>query len=445
LILDEERLRTERKDRKQWKSRVTGLDDFNPPSSVGMGSDPSNERRQRRRMKGNESSEEDWEMKMALEASKNQAEEDARRKAKAAGLSEGDPEFEKAIRLSQEEEELRRRQLEQQNANLLFDDTPAQEPQPTGYNQGYQQQAAVDWFGNPMDQQQQQQQPQSTGYLNNMYAQQTGMPYQQTGFQNGFRNNPYQQPQPTGFDQNAYQQQAQYMQPQQTSFNMNNDPYGQQGSVFDQPQPQQQQPLQTGSHNPFAGLSQTTDNIAPQPTGSNNPFASSFTQQRPQTSAARAPTLNTLAEQKTATQFNANSSPFSTFATQSQPPPMPQHQQPQKTSNPQHDRLNALLSSGEGQDTFGNTGNLRIPAQHTAPGTFINSAASNLNRLQPMQTGTNPFMSQQTGFGGQQPQAQMQRPAQTGGFGGGGYGSNAGNPFGYQQPQGNRQAQGGVV
>lgn len=418
---------------------MTGLEDFNPPSTYGMGSDPSNTPRQKRRMRQTDD-EDDLEMKLALEASKNAAEEDRARRGKTEGRSDDDPDLDRAIKLSQEEEELRRRQLEQTNASLLFDDTPAQEPQPTGWNQGYQQQAAVDFFGNPVEQQQ----PQSTGYLNNMYSQQTGMPYQQTGY------NSYQQQQQTGFDQNLYGQQAQYLQPQQTSFN----PYGQQMNGFDQSQQQQEQaPMQTGSNNPWAALEQQQQSIAPQPTGSNNPFASSFNRPQ-QTSTARAPTLNTLAEQKTATQFNhyQQSSPFSTYSQQAQPAPQPIQQQqtatltPQKKQNPQHARLNALLASGEGQDTFGNVGNLRIPAQHTAPGTFVNSAGSSLNRLQPMQTGNNPFMqSQFTGFQGQA--AQQQVPAQTGpgGFGGGGYGANAGNPFGGQQSQRQQQSQQGSL
>lgn len=69
-------------------------------------------------------------------------------------------------------------------------------------------------------------------------------------------------------------------------------------------------------------------------------------------------------------------------------------------------RLNELLATGDGQDTFGNVGELRIPAQHTAPGTFVNSAGANLGRLTQNATGNNPFLSsqftgvpQQTGFG----------------------------------------------
>jgi epsin len=56
------------------------------------------------------------------------------------------------IKLSKEEEELRKRELEESNAQSLFDDAPVPtaQAQPPGYNQGYQQQNAVDWFGNPI-------------------------------------------------------------------------------------------------------------------------------------------------------------------------------------------------------------------------------------------------------------------------------------------------------
>merc|ERR1711939_669509 len=137
---------------------------------------------------------------------------------------------------------------------------------------------------------------------------------------------------------------------------------------------------------------------------------------------------------KTAT-FNNNSyNPVASF----QPPP--------KEQDPHHARLNALLSSGDGMDTFGNTGEMRIPAQHTAPGTFVNSAGAGLGRLTGQQTGTNPFLQNQyTGM----PQTQYgaaghQIPAATGpagmsnGFGGGYQQQNA-NPFGQRPQQNNGQ------
>lgn len=442
LIMDEERLRAERHDRKLWKQRVTGLEDYGAVSGFGGGAEPS-----RRRKPQRSGSEDDLEYKLALEASKNQEEEDRRRRQQSSHGHETDDDLAKALKLSKEEEELRKKELEDSNTNTLFDfdsnSSQQQQAQPTGWNQGYQQQGAVDWFGNPLDQQQ----PQNTGFLNNAYAQTqpTGMQQQQqqTGFPNGFGyNNPYQQqPQQTGFDQAQYQQPQQTaMQPQQTAFNVNN-PYAQQAI---QPPPQQQQsqpqPLQSGSNNPWGQNSSGVDSVKPQPTGSNNPFASSFN--RPQTSSAqRPPTLGTLQEQKTAQfqSFTNTPSPFSQPAPQqpsnpfpSQPQPMQQPQLQQQTGkpvDPHHANLNALLASGDGQDTFGNTGDLRIPAQHTAPGTFVNSAGTGRTGLASQQTGSNPFMHNQ--FTGVAPQGGLQ-PAQTGpamGFGNS-------NPFGQNRQQG---------
>ena len=182
---------------------------------------------------------------------------------------------------------MRRRELEEQNATSLFDDDPIQIAQPTGFNQGYQQQPAVDWSGNPVDQGFQQQ---PTGYMNNMYSQPTGFQNQQTGYSNGYPNGF--DAQPTGFDPygaQQQQQQQQQFQPQQMGYS----PYGQ------QPEPL----IPANTNNPWATANPTQAQASnPTPTGSNNPFASSFS--RPQTSTPSKPTLATLQEQKTMTSFN---------------------------------------------------------------------------------------------------------------------------------------------
>lgn len=116
---------------------------------------------------------------------------------------------------------------------------------------------------------------------------------------------------------------------------------------------------------------------------------------------------------------------------------------PAKTQTAYEAKLSSLLESGEGMDTFGNTGNLRIPAQHTAPGTFVNSAGAGLGRIHEQQTGNNPFLQNQftgmpqTSYGGQSGFGGQQIPAATGpanmggqnGFGGG-FGQGSSNPFG---------------
>lgn len=450
LILDEERLRAERQDRKNWKSRVTGLDDVGQTSHNG---EPH--RKPPRKERPNE--DEDLEYRLAIEASKNEAEEDARRRAKAVKETDEDADLAKAIKLSKEEEDLRRKELEEANATSLFDDTPTPtQPavtQPTGWNQGYQQQPTVDWFGNVIDPHQQQ----NTGF---------GLQGQPTSYQNGFGySGLQQQTQPTGYGNPSFQNF------QGTGFGTST-PYSQQPNGFGtfgqqqqqqpqpQPQPQQQQQqqqpdnLQPGSHNPFAGTQQLAQDAKPQPSGSNNPFATSF--QRPASAQPRIqPTLSTLQEQKAATSFNPITNyqvPQPQPQLQLQPLPIQQQQQqPIKPQDPHMARLNALLASGDGQDTFGNVGDLRIPAQHTAPGTFVNSAGSGLGRITQNATGNNPFlnsqftgMPQQTGFG-----QNRVMPAQTGPAGSFGnvapFGAGGNNPFGAIGGNQQQQGQGGSL
>lgn len=426
LILDEDRLRAERSDRKTWKSRVTGLEEFAPQHN-----EPVQPRRHRPRPQGHD--EEDAEYKLAIEASKYQEEEDRRKRESRTTVVDDDDDLAKAIKLSKEEEEHRRRELEDSNANSLFDDEPSQlsqPPQPTGYNQGYQQGSAVDFFANPIDHSQMQMQ-QPTGYMANAYP---GFQTQPTGYPNGYTNGFGAQP--TGFDmygqQNMQQQNMQpAFQPQPTGFN----PYAQQQIQS----PVQQEPApQPGSHNPWATQQpQQQSGLKPMPTGSNNPFAQqSFN--RPQAfKVPSMPSLGSLPEQKTLSTFNQSSNSFST--------PQPTVQaQPQRELNEHEAKLNSLLAAGDGMDTFGNTGNLRIPSQHTAPGTFVNSAGAGLNKMTADATGNNPFMRQQfTGmptvsYGGHQMPAAT-GPAGMNAFGGQGGGQGTNNPFAQrpQQQQGN--------
>lgn len=357
----------------------------------------------------------------------------------SAGDGEGDDDLAKAIKLSKEEEEHRRRELEASNAASLFDDSPTQtQPQATGFNGGYTQGSQVDWFANPVDQNNMQQQSQPTGYMQNAY---TG--YQQpqaTGFPNQFNNNNAFGAQPTGMDPYGQQQQQQqqsnmtgFQQPQPTGYN----PWATNNQQQQQPMQQQstmQSPTaQPGNNNPWATNSQQS--MKPTPTGSNNPFA----QQSNRPSSAN-PTMNSLGalpEQKTLQNFGQpQQQPMPLQHTQSFPqqPSFNNNQQPQKDLSEHETKLNSLLAGGDGMDTYGNTGNLRMPAQHTAPGTFVNSAGSGMNRLQPEATGNNPFMRQQfTGmpsvqYGGGNQGIPPVPPLPTGMNG---QGSN--NPFGQQQ------------
>ncbi|KAI9900576.1 hypothetical protein N3K66_004838 [Trichothecium roseum] len=428
LILDEERLRAERSDRKSWKSRVTGLEEYAPAGLEGSasGSGSGSQRRPRERRGGPSDEVEDTEYRLALEASKFQEEEDRRKREGRGASVDDDDDLQKAIKLSKEEEERRRRELEESTANALFDDSPTQtQPQHTGFNQGYQQGNQVDFFANPIDSNQMQNQ--QTGFMPNAY----------TG---------YQQPQATGFQSNygAFNGQP-------TGMGMGMDPYGQQQQQNSlqpfgpQPtgynpyaqQPQQQmtapiveQPtLQAGSNNPWATNNQQSPQaLKPTPTGSNNPFAQF---NRPQSAKPSMPSLGSLPEQKTLSSFSQLQQPQlqqqNSFGQQQQQ--QQQQQQafgtPQREMNEHESKLNSLLATGDGMDTFGNTGNLRIPAQHTAPGTFVNSAGSGATRLAPEMTGNNPFMRQQ--FTGMPSINYGSQPGMNG--------QASNNPFAFQQQQ----------
>ena len=199
LLLDEERLRHERKDRKSWKSRVQGIEDYPQGSNgyPGRAVDPGT-RRPRRHSNPDprRTEDEDWEYKLAIEASKNQAEEDKKRQSHQADT---DDDLAKAIKLSKEEEERRQKDLGQSNADSLFDDTPVQPVQQQPHQsvfqpQDYQQGPVVDLWGNPVNQQ-------NTGYLNGIYGQPTGQ----------FPGTQY--PQPTGYDMSQQLNQQGYMAP----------------------------------------------------------------------------------------------------------------------------------------------------------------------------------------------------------------------------------------
>ena len=436
MLQDEERLRAERADRKSWKSRVSGTQEYDSHGGDADVEPPRHRpERETRRPETTSNEENDLEYRLALEASVNEAEEDAKRRQSRDMGGVDDQDLAKAIKLSKEEEELRRRELEESNVNNLFDlDAPVtttQQPQNTGWNQGYQQQGAVDWFGNPVGQPQQ---SQTTGFLNNAYNQDfsshpTGYSHQQTGGPSTYGQQ--------GFDPTQFQQQQQQnflqpqptIQPQQTAFS-NSNPYAQQQDSYGQQQITS--PIAAGTNNPWANPLAQTESLKPMQTGSNNPFASSFAKQQvaqQQNSRPSQPSLATLAEQRTAVQYNNQQSSYNPITSFSAPQQIPQataKPASQQELDPTRARLNALLASGEGMDTFGNTGEMRIPAQHTAPGTFVNSAGQNLNRLHAAQTGNNPFFSQQfTGM------PQQQFPAQTGPAGQHGQASN--NPFGQRQ------------
>ncbi|CAO1635823.1 unnamed protein product [Sympodiomycopsis kandeliae] len=331
LLQDEARLRDERRGRTNMRDRMSGA----PPPSNDYEDDEGRRRRRadddRRRARQNN---EEEELRKAIEESKRMAKEE---QDKIRAEAKDEEELQRALKLSRDEEEKRIKELEAKTQNALFDDdwnlvsnapnqyAQQQQPQQTGWgdpNMMYMQQQYTSY--NPyFFQQQQMQAQQEAEYQRQMELQAAAAQYQQMMTQ---------------------QQQVQPIQPQPTAFGSNN-PF-----AFSQPQQQQQQPQQQQS------------------------FYQQEPQQPPQSSV---PVADLLGEETT-------------------PTPTPQAEQPKPQSNgpprvkvsndPRHAELNRLLASGEGIDTFGNFGDMRLG--HSSGRTGVASQPTGLNG-QP--TGSNPF------------------------------------------------------
>lgn len=418
LLQDDERLRSERKNRSYMASRLEG-DDPQPmrPQRTGGSS--------RARRTGDDE-EQDPELRRALEESKRQAELDARKRRGDPG--EEDDDLARALKLSEEEEEARRRRLAQDGEADLFDESNDQQQQI--YNPYQQQQQQVDFFGNPI---QNDMSMQNTGYLQNAYSQvqqpqQTGLHYQNTGG--------YNQQQQTQFDdygggthdfltaQNTGMNAASKIDRQQTG---RKNPYSQDAAPPPQPAAQRIEPVKTGS---------------------NNPFAQFGNQQQPVQRPYQPTTLNDIESQR------QDQPAFAQYQQQ-------QSLKPQRTRDDgRHADLAALIGAGTGTDTFGNTGDLRLAAHHTANPAFMNSGGvSAAGAISQQQTGHNPFIQAQRTGGGSAP---VQQPSytgsrqqayigtqQTGGFAypgqqqsqNGGYGQQQQQNYGYPPQQQQQQQQ----
>lgn len=321
LLMDEERLRSERTNRDKMRDRMGSQSAFsalnNAQSRRGSTMSPAGRRRNGTATFSND----DDDMRKAIEASKLQEQEDMARRARGSNnRDDDDEELQRALQLSREEEEKRQRELEKSNANALFDDSYVIQPQ-------------VQQF--------------------------TGYPY------------PQQQPMYTG-----------YVQPTMTGYQF-----------------QQQYPA-PGSHNPFQQQQQQPQFTGYQSPGSNNPFQND----------------------QPAPQAPISSSP-----------------QNQQDANPYTAKLNEILASGSGVDTFGNSGELRVPAHHAkTTATFANSSGSGYRPA-----GANPFQATEQeeisprpvrSFSMQQP-ATYQTAMPTGAVGFGGYTAVQPSYTGYMGPQ----------
>ncbi|KAJ1022569.1 hypothetical protein NDA16_003558 [Ustilago loliicola] len=356
LLQDEARLRDERRSRSHMRDRM----------SSGPNDDDDDERRRRRaeqeRNRRRPGNNEDDELRRAIEESKRMAQQEQDR---IRAEAKDEEELQRALALSKKEEEERIKALEEANKNALFDDSINLDG-PNAYTQNQQ----VDFFGNPL--------------VDTSGSQNYGVQPQYTSF------NPYMQMQPTGYNpflQNQLQQQElmqqQYMQQQQAEYQRQLEL--QQAAVQYQNMMTQQpiQPQQTsfGSNNPWLQSGQQPQQPQQQQQQHNVPVGDLF-------SSAPTPPV--------------------------QPAPQPQPQQSPQQNRPirakvnddgKYNELNRLLAMGDGVDTFGNTGDMRMGpniahynqmrAQKTGMNFNANTAAGGSQQQQPQQTGAdgvnNPF------------------------------------------------------
>lgn len=330
----------------------------------------------------------DEDLQRALEKSRLTAEEEERRRRE-----QSDESLERAIQLSLEEEEMRKK-----NQNLLDLDDEANAPDVYGFYQQQPQQQDLstqgqiigyDMFGNPVYGNQ----PMATGYLENAYQ---DMAAQQLAA-----------------EQLAAQQQALYLQQQQQL-------YQQQLAAA----ANQQLPLQTGSNNPFGQqqlfLQQQQQQQQQQQLLLQQQKEAEEEAKRREEELKKQQLLLQQQQQKLLEQQQK----VQQLQNQSQSPVKPNLTGSQKI-NQQYSELNQLLAEGTGIDTFGNVGDARIPAQFTKTGTFINSQGTGYKQVSSQ---GNPFLDTQfTGLGAATPTGIV--PSETGyGFGNQQLQRNNGNP-----------------
>ncbi|KAJ8662183.1 hypothetical protein O0I10_001876 [Lichtheimia ornata] len=406
LLMDDARLREERQSRGQMRDRMAGVGDyFNETMGYGRGGPPGGgpstagsyygspySRTPGPRMNNNNDAD-DRELQRAIEESRRLAQNEKKNQ------EQSDSDLARAIEMSEQEarelERKKREKLARQNEKDLLGDDDLN-PFPQNYN------AQI----NPYAAQQQQPTGMSSFTFNDpisannnpwaaagMQAQMTGLPQQYTGAA-PFQPNTMMSPQ----SMMLQQQQQQQQQPMVTGMSMQQ-PNNFGGSQFQNTMPTgltAQQPMTTGMASPFqsntpsamnwspatqssmaAGTIGTGTTTPPQvamATGTNNPFG---------------PSQSPLNAQPTGQQLSSS---------------MPTG----GNVDPRYAKLNSLLASGEGQDTFGNTGNLRVPvgtgfanSMKTQPnGTAKSSSTSDLVGLDVNNTGQptrNPFAPQATG------------------------------------------------
>ncbi|KAI9311872.1 hypothetical protein BX666DRAFT_1993378 [Dichotomocladium elegans] len=377
LLTDEARLKDERRQRQQMRERMAGVNDY-MNDAMGISATMPGELSSRSGQ-GLRGDNEDRELQRALAESKRMAEDEERKRR----VRKEDDELAEAIRLSEQEakekEQKQKEKLERENKEKLFG---------AGQNLSLNPFPQIQSFDSSFNPYQQQQWPQNTGLTNLTFGdpvtgqlafQPTGNPYQQPQqHQQQQHNNPYQQFS-GGFGQSLQAQMTGM--PQQSQFT-GLAPF-QTGAVTGFQPPQmtgfQAQPLggfqQSQNQNMLAASnSPVTSFQQPQMSAaSNNPFGQ---HQQPQATGVFGQSIAsspTFASSSVSTHSPSLANASISAAGQSRSftfPSSPAVQPATSTvssnvtsgNDPHHAKLNLLLANrDDGMDTFGNTGNLRIP------------------------------------------------------------------------------------
>ncbi|KAG8900510.1 hypothetical protein FRC00_012525 [Tulasnella sp. 408] len=379
LLMDESRLREQRRSRAHMRDRMLG------EGPVGTGDDFENENVRRRNensqaraQKRKNKEQEDLEKALAL--SRQSLADETKR---AGELTAEERDLQEALRQSKEEEERRLKALEDSNSRALFDDgtqlagPSAQNNNPfplvdtslqNAQQAGLQPQYTAFTGGNPYYQQQfaaqqayiaQQEETARLQAAWEQLQQQQALAQQQVLYEQQQQQALYeQQQQQQALFQQQQQQQALFQQQQQqaqwAAFQQQQQPTG----LFAQPTIQAQ-PTGYGSNNPFALAAGTAQISSPQP-----PMPSFGAQS--QSPAFGAQSGSAFGAQSTSPAFGA-APQHPQQAPSPQPTPSPttantlaNARRPNAITNEAHSRLDNLFANrDDGQDTFGNVGNLR--------------------------------------------------------------------------------------
>ncbi|KAI0247523.1 hypothetical protein BJV78DRAFT_908543 [Lactifluus subvellereus] len=351
LLMDETRLRQERRSRANMRDRMLGQagddDDNNDEPQVPRG-DENNARRTRA---GG-----DDDLRRAIEESKRLAEERSE-----------DADLARAIKLSEEEEEARRKAA-LADSGSLFDDQNNNLIDLQGQNNGLQPQFTM--------------QPQFTSFN----------PYQQQAQQEAMQAEWARQQQEWVMQQQQQQQQQLQLQAQQEEWmrqQLAQQQAAQQQALLSQQQQQQQQ------QEFLVAQAQQQARLVPQATafGSNNPFAAAAS---PASSAASPqPPVQSLSNFSLPSTYESHEPPPRrdyTPESQSAPAPSPQStpKRGQTRADQEHAHLANLFAArdGDGVDTFGNVGSLRFGQTEYGKLVAQKTGAA-------PQSGFNPFSQQQ--------------------------------------------------